>query len=55
MYGLYVIGRYWYFVVMEGKNYCVSKGYDSTDKEDLLEIIAILRKFRVILETVLMD
>ncbi len=55
MYGLYVIGRFWYFVVMEGKNYCVSKAYDSTDKEDLLEIIAILRKFRVILETVLMD
>ena len=55
MYGLYVIGRFWYFVVMEGKSYCVSKAYDSTDKEDLLQIIAILRKFRVILETVLMD
>jgi len=55
MYGCYIIGRFWYFVTMEGKVYCVSKAFDSTDETDLLQIIAILRKFREILETRLLD
>lgn len=55
MYGCYVVGRYWYFVTMEGKRYCVSHSFDCTDEEDLLQIIAILRKFKVILETTLID
>ncbi len=54
IYGCEVIGVNWTFVVMENNTYCVSKGFDSRDKEDLLEIIAILRKFRHILETVLL-
>jgi hypothetical protein len=49
LYGVEIIGAYWRFVVMEGKNYGVSKGYEATNKTDLLLIIAILRKFRVIL------
>ncbi len=36
---------------MDGKDYCVSNSYEATDREDLLKIIAILRKFREILET----
>ena len=55
LYGCYVIGRFWYFVTMEGKNYCVSNPYDCTDEADLNQIIAILRKFKVILETTLID
>jgi hypothetical protein len=55
LYGVCVVGRLWYFVTMEGKNYCVSKSYDSTEEDDLLLIIAILRKFRYILETRLLD
>lgn len=55
LYGCYVIGRFWYFVTMEGKNYCVSNPYDCTDEGDLNQIIAILRKFKVILETTLID
>jgi hypothetical protein len=51
IYGAIVVGATWNFVVMEGKEYCVSKLYDSTDKDELLRIIAILRKFRNILET----
>ncbi len=53
-YGVETIGKQWSFVIMEGKEYCVSKSFDCTDKEDLLKIIAILRKFRWILETRLM-
>ncbi|TAE08020.1 MAG: hypothetical protein EAZ95_17665 [Bacteroidetes bacterium] len=54
LYGVEVIGKHWSFVIMEGKDYCISPAYDSTVKEDLLQIIGILRKFREILETRLM-
>jgi hypothetical protein len=55
LYGAVVTGRSWQFVVMEGKKYAVSTIYDSTNEEDLLQIISILRKFKVILETKLLD
>ncbi len=54
MYGCEIIGRQWTFVIMEDKNYCVSPPYICTEKQDLLQIIAILRKFREIMETRLM-
>jgi hypothetical protein len=54
LYGVETIGKQWSFVIMEGKEYCISKALDCTDQEDLLKIIAILRKFRWILETRLM-
>ncbi len=54
LYGCEVNGANWVFITMENNTYCLSKIFDSTDKEDLLKIIAILRKFRHILETVLL-
>lgn len=51
LYGCEVNGAIWKFVVVENKDYCISKRYDSTDKNELLSIIAILRKFKYILET----
>ncbi len=51
LYGCEVIGKQWTFVTMEGKNYCVSEAFDCTKRESLLTIIAILRKFKYILET----
>jgi hypothetical protein len=51
LYGCEVVGRSWRFITMEQREYCVSKSYDSQDRESLLNIIAILRKFREILET----
>jgi hypothetical protein len=51
LYGCYVIGRFWYFVVMHHTDYCVSQAYDCTKRPDLMDIIAILRKFKFILET----
>jgi hypothetical protein len=55
LYGVDIMGSNWRFVTMEDKNYCISKAYDAVEKQDLLAIIAILRKFRYILETRLMD
>lgn len=54
IYGCEVIGKQWTFVVMEGKEYCVSPPYICTEREDLLQIIGILRKFIEILETKLL-
>jgi hypothetical protein len=49
LYGVEIIGAHWTFVIMDGKNYSVSRDYEAIHKVDLLSIIAILRKFRVIL------
>lgn len=54
LYGCEVVGASWRFITMEKHTYCVSKTFDSTDREDLLKIISILRKFREILETKLL-
>jgi hypothetical protein len=55
MYGCEVIGGAWRFVVMKDKTYCVSSPFEATERDDLLQIIAILRKFKDILETELLD
>ncbi len=55
MYGCEIVGATWRFVTMENKSYCVSKFYNCTDVKDLKQIIAILRKFRDILETRLLN
>ena len=49
LYGCEIIGKQWSFVTMEGKKYCISSLYDCTNREDLLKIIAILRKFKQML------
>jgi hypothetical protein len=45
LYGCEIVGSRWRFVTMESRTYCVSKTYDCTDRDDLLQIIAILRKY----------
>ena len=55
MYGVDIMAENWRFVTMESRTYCIAKPLSAIDKDDLLKIIAILRKFRHILETQLMD
>jgi hypothetical protein len=55
MYGCEVVGKQWSFVIMQNQTYCISKSYDCTEHDDLMKIIAILRKFKYILETRLLD
>jgi hypothetical protein len=55
IYGAEIIGQYWKFVILQGREYCISQSFDSIEKQTLLDIIAILRKFRHILETELLD
>lgn len=49
VYGVEIVGKQWTFVILEAKSYCISKSYDVTEKEDLSQIIAMLRKFKEIL------
>lgn len=51
LYGCEIIGKNWTFVIMEGKEYCVADTLVCTNKNDLMKIIAMLRKFRELLET----
>jgi hypothetical protein len=52
---LTIVGSNWRFVLMEGRKYAISRTFDATQKEDLMRIIAVLRHFKVILETTLLD
>jgi hypothetical protein len=55
LYGCTVIGKYWEFMTMQNQTYCISDTYICTEHNDLMKIIAILRKFKYILETRLLD
>jgi hypothetical protein len=55
LYGLEIMGETWRFVIMEGKEYCISESFSATKKDNLLKIIAMLRKFKHILFTRLID
>ena len=53
LYGCYVLGRHWFFVVLEDQQYAVSSAFDAT-QEDIFRIYSILEevKQRVVLVTV---
>jgi len=42
LYGCYVMGRLWFFVVLEGIEYSTSLAFDAT-KDDIKEIFGILQ------------
>ena len=40
--GSYIVERNWYFVVLAGKHYSVSRSFDATKADDILQILACL-------------
>ena len=54
LYGGYVIGRNWFFGVLEGKTYTISNAYNATKETDLREIVFILRRLKQIVLTQLL-
>jgi hypothetical protein len=46
IYGAYMIGTNWHFATLVHKNYCVSKKYEATYKDKLIEIAFALRKLK---------
>ncbi len=45
LYGCYVVGRNWFFVVLDAQHYAVSLAYDAT-KSDIFTIYAILQHLK---------
>ncbi len=52
IYGAYVVGRLWFFVILEANKYDVSLAYDAT-KDDLYGIYSILKEVKVYIEGML--
>ena len=46
LYGCFVKENNWRFTTLKGLDYCVSQQYDATRKEDLHQIVFILRKLK---------
>jgi hypothetical protein len=55
IYGCYVQGRFWFFSVLIGKKYVISKSFDASEMDDAKQIIYILRKLKMIILERLMD
>lgn len=49
MYGSYVIGRQWFFLVLEENTYTISQAFDIT-QEDIVRVVQILRGMKQIIE-----
>jgi hypothetical protein len=50
VYGCYVSGRLWFFIVLHDSNYSVSRAYDATNMSDLQQILASLIDIKRIIE-----
>jgi hypothetical protein len=53
LYGAYVIGKDWYFLILKGKQYSVSRAYDVTQKEQIEQATKILKRMKVYIEDIL--
>ena len=49
LYGCYLTGRSWFFLVLKGREYTLSNTYNATE-EDVYQIVAILRKIKTLFE-----
>jgi hypothetical protein len=45
IYGCYVLGRNWFFMVLQDKKYSVSSGFDAS-QEDIFQVFRILRNIK---------
>jgi len=52
LYGVYIIGRYWHFVVLEGKTYSVHRGSNAASN-DVEMILGVLKNMKPIIEQML--
>ncbi len=54
LYGCFLQGKYWVFSVLHGNNYCISRTYEVTRREDLMQVVFILRNLKHIILTELL-
>ena len=48
IYGMYVVAEKWHFMVLDGSDYCISKGF-LADDEEIFAIFKILKALKVML------
>ncbi len=53
VYGLYIVGLIWNFMVLNGKEYCISQNYDAS-REEIFDIFRMLKALKHIIKTELM-
>lgn len=53
IYGLYVVGLIWNFMVLNGNEYCISRNYDSST-EEIFTIFQMLKALKQIIKTELL-
>jgi len=46
IYGTYILGRFWFFVILKDKEYAVSPAFDATKTEDLAALLANMQKVK---------
>ena len=51
LYGAYVIGQLWWFVVLENNDYAISEAFDATKSTELLKIFSLLKRCKSYIET----
>ena len=54
IYGLYIVGFNWDFMILKGKEYCISRSYNASS-DDVFDIFKILKALKKIIKTELMD
>jgi hypothetical protein len=53
LYGIYVLGEFWYFIVLSGKEYSESRAYDMTQPQQIEQVTKILKKAKIYIEEIL--
>ena len=43
IYGLYTIGRLWFFVVMQQREYAITRAFDATETDEIIRIVTMLK------------
>lgn len=51
IFGIYVVGKDWYFVILQSNNYCVSRPYQANEEQDFHSIVKALKTLKVFLKT----
>ena len=49
IFGIYVVGRNWFFMVLQGKEYAITKAYQAVD-DDIYDIVKLLKHLKTIIE-----
>ena len=53
VYGLYIVGLIWNFMILNGNEYCISRDYNASNN-DIFDIFRIMKNVKIIIQTKLM-